>query len=137
MTGTMWINLPSTNLPLAKKFFTHIGFEMNTCHEAPHMVSMFVGQNRVVVNLFESKLFQQFIGEYSVTDTMKSSEVLFSIGADSPEEVDRMARKITEAGGTLYSKPEYKEGWMYGFGFIDLDGHRWNILHMDMSKMTT
>ena len=26
-------------------------------------------------------------------------------------------------------------GWMYGFGFCDIDGHRWNVLYMDMSKM--
>ena len=24
---------------------------------------------------------------------------------------------------------------MYGCGFCDLDGHRWNILYMDMSMM--
>ena len=135
MTGPIWINLPSTNLPNAKKFFIEIGFEMNTIHDAPHMVSMFVGTNRVIVNLFDSKIFQQFIGEQNITDTVKSNEVLFSLGADSPQEVDLIAKKIIQAGGTLYSKPEYKDGWMYGFGFIDLDGHRWNILYMDMSKM--
>ena len=27
------------------------------------------------------------------------------------------------------------QGWMYGSGFTDLDGHRWNLLHMDMSRL--
>ena len=27
------------------------------------------------------------------------------------------------------------KGWMYGCVFTDLDGHKWNILYMDMSKM--
>ncbi|MDF2859634.1 MAG: hypothetical protein K0Q87_5485, partial [Neobacillus sp.] len=26
-------------------------------------------------------------------------------------------------------------GWMYGCGVADPDGHRWNVLFMDMSKM--
>jgi predicted lactoylglutathione lyase len=135
MSGSIWINLPSKNLLTAKKFFTAIGFEMNSAHNAPHMVSMFVGENRLIVNLFDSELFQKFIGGHMVTAPSESSEVLFSIGAGSPEEVDSMARKVESAGGVLYSKPQYTDGWMYGFGFIDTDGHRWNSLYMDMSKM--
>lgn len=26
-------------------------------------------------------------------------------------------------------------GWMYGAGFADPDGHRWNLLYRDESKM--
>jgi predicted lactoylglutathione lyase len=135
MKGPIWINLPSTNLPQAKNFFAEIGFEMNTMYEAPHMVSMYVGQNRVIVNLFDSKMFQGFIGGQTVTDAVKSTEVLFSLGAESPEEIDQMARKVKAAGGTIYAEPAETDGWMYGFGFVDLDGHRWNGLYMDMSKM--
>lgn len=40
-----------------------------------------------------------------------------------------------EKGGILFANPEYKEGWMYGCGFSELDGPRWNILYMDMTKM--
>jgi predicted lactoylglutathione lyase len=112
MTGSIWINLPSTNLSGAKKFFTAIGFEINKMHEAPHMVSMFVGQNMVVVNLFDSNLFQKFIGDQAVTVAKNSNEVLFSVGANSPEEVDLLAKKVTAAGGTLYSNPQYTDGWM-------------------------
>ncbi len=131
----MWINLSSKNLVKAKEFFTKIGFEINTRHQAAHMVSMFVGKNKVVVNLFEEKLFQDFIGGQNISDTKQSNEILFSIGADSPNEVDAIAAKVEAAGGVLYGKPAYKDGWMYGFGFIDLDGHRWNILYMDMTKI--
>ena len=76
-----------------------------------------------------------FIGGHPITDANQSNEVLFSMSATTPVEVDEMASKVVEAGGTLYSKPGYKDGWMYGCGFTDLDGHRWNILNMDMSKM--
>lgn len=60
---------------------------------------------------------------------------MFSIDAASPEEVDEMVRKAVNAGGTVYGEPGYKDGWMYSAGFADLDGHRWNLLYMDMDKM--
>jgi predicted lactoylglutathione lyase len=60
---------------------------------------------------------------------------LFSFDAESREEVDEMAKKVKAAGGTLYAEPAENQGWMYGFAFVDPDGHRWNMLYMDMSKM--
>ena len=108
---------------------------MNERHSAPHMVSMFVGSNQIVVNLFSENIFQGFIGGHAVTNAKQSNEVLFSIGADSASAVDNLAKLAEEAGATIYAKPAYKDGWMYGCGFADLDGHRWNILFMDMSKM--
>jgi hypothetical protein len=65
----------------------------------------------------------------------QGTEVLSSIGAESREEVDEMLRKAVDAGGTVFSESQEKDGWMYGCGFADLDGHRWNALFMDMSKM--
>lgn len=135
MENELWLNLSSKNLPLAKEFFTRLGFMMNERHQAPHMVSMFVGKQRIVLNLFAEEQLQGFMGGQPITNASQSNEILFSIGAGSPAEVDEMARRAVEAGGVLYGKPGYKDGWMYGCGFIDLDGHRWNVLYMDMSKM--
>lgn len=135
MKSDLWINLPSNDLARAKKFFTSLGFEMNTAHEAAHMVSMFVGANKVVVNLFDSKMMKEFMGGQNTTDTSSSNEVLFSIGAESVEEVDQLTKKAKNAGAVIFAEPDYKDGWMYGSGFIDLDGHRWNVLFMDISKL--
>lgn len=135
MENEFWLNLSSKNLLKSKEFFIKLGFTMNDRHQAPHMVSMFIGNKKTVLNLFTEELFQGFIGGHLITNTTQSNEVLFSIGAASPKEVDELARKAVEAGGALYGKPGYKDGWMYGCGFSDLDGHRWNILYMDMSKM--
>ena len=135
MENEFWINLSCKDLVKAKEFFLKIGFVMNERHQAPHMVSMFVGNKKTVVNLFNETLFKQFIGGQSITKTELSNEVLFSVGAGSPAEVDDLARKAEDAGGILFAKPCYTDGWMYGCGFADLDGHRWNVLLMDMSKM--
>jgi predicted lactoylglutathione lyase len=135
MQNEFWLNLPSKNLPKAKEFFVKLGFKMNEAHQMAHMVSMFVGNKSTVVNLFTEELFRGFIGGHQMTNATESNEILFSLGASSEKEVDEMARRAVDAGGTLYAKPGSKDGWMYGCGFCDLDGHRWNVLYMDMSKM--
>ena len=135
MEHEFWLNLSSKDLVKAKEFFTKIGFTMNDHHQAPHMVSMLIGNKKTVLNLFSEGMFQGFIAGHPITKTSQSNEVLFSIGAASSKEVDEMAKRAEMAGGTVYGKPGYKDGWMYGCGFADLDGHRWNILYMDLNKM--
>ncbi len=68
-------------------------------------------------------------------ETRQSTEALFSFDAENREEVDETAGKVFEAGGSIFSQPAEIQGWMYGFAFADLDGHRWNQIFMDPSKM--
>jgi uncharacterized protein len=134
MKNEFWINLASKDLIKSREFYTRLGFEMNDKHASADMVSMYLGNKKVVLNLFPAAVFEGF-SQASVNDTANSAEVLFSLGADSRGEVDAMAKKAVDAGGILYGKPGEKAGWMYGCGFIDPDGHRWNVLFMDMNKM--
>ncbi|WP_074727780.1 MULTISPECIES: VOC family protein [Paenibacillus] len=84
--------------------------------------------------LFPEPVFKNFTGN-EIADPKQSSEVLFSIDAESRGEVDEIAKRAVEAGGMIFSEPAEHQGWMYGCGFADLDGHRWNALYMDMSKL--
>lgn len=84
--------------------------------------------------LFPEATFRTFTGN-GVVDTSQATEVLLSVGAGSREEVDEIAAKVEQAGGIVYGKPGDKDGWIFGCGFADLDGHRWNVLYMDMTKM--
>lgn len=59
---------------------------------------------------------------------------MLSFEAESREEVDEIVKKVKDAGGAIYREPTENQGFMYGAGFVDLDGHRWNVLYMDMSK---
>lgn len=135
MAKDIWINLPVKDLKSATNFYQAIGFPLNT--QAPNsdtMSSFKVGDNNLVINIFPHHLIESFSANH-ITDTTKSNEVLFSLGANSEQEVDEMLTKAEQAGGTIYAKGGYKDGWMYGGGFIDLDGHRWSLLYMDYSKM--
>jgi hypothetical protein len=135
MTKQIWLNLPVKELAKSKVFFANIGFSFNEQHDTEHSAAMLVGEKNFVVMLFEESMFGGFV-QNKITDTKSSSEVLISIDAESREEVDELAQKVIEAGGTVFAKPAENQGWMYGCGFADLDGHRWNALFMDFSKLS-
>jgi predicted lactoylglutathione lyase len=135
MTKEIWINLPVKDVKKSKAFFTEIGFSFNEQQSTDQSACMLVGSKNTVVMLFAESMFKGFIGGAPVADANQGNEVLFSFDAESRQEVDELAKKVTGAGGTLYGKPAESQGWLYGFGFVDMDGHRWNVLHMDFSKM--
>jgi uncharacterized protein len=93
-----------------------------------------VGQQNVVIMLFAEEMFKTFV-RTTVTDTASGCEILISIDAESREEVDELARKAEASGGSVFAEPAEKDGWMYACGFADPDGHRWNVLYMDMANM--
>jgi predicted lactoylglutathione lyase len=56
--------------------------------------------------------------------------VLVSLSCDSREDVDRMVRTALAAGARRYKDPK-DHGFMFEWGFEDLDGHIWEHLWMD------
>jgi uncharacterized protein len=133
-TKQVWLNLPVKNALKSKDFFTHLGFTFLEERTTEHSACMLLGETNFVIMLFSEEMFKNFIN-HEITNTQQSSEFLISIDAESREEVDELAKKAKEAGGIVFGEPAENQGWMYGCGFCDLDGHRWNVLHMDFSKM--
>lgn len=135
-TKQIWLNLPVNNVILSRKFFTELGFQFNERHIETDASAqcMLIGASNFVVMLFPNETFKNFT-QIEINNTLISSEMLISFDAESREEVDELAKKVVVAGGKLYSNPTEVQGWMYGFGFCDIDGHRWNVLHMDESKI--
>lgn len=135
MTKQFWINLPVKDVAKSRTFFSALGFTFNTAHgNSDDSACLLIGENHAVVMLFTEPQMEHFMG-IKISDTAAGSEILLSFDAESREEVDELARKAAEAGGSVYAEPAEIQGWMYGCGFADLDGHRWNVLYMDMDKM--
>ena len=134
MAKQIWLNLPVKDAMKSKDFFSKIGFTFLEERTTPDSACMLVGESNFVVMLFGEDMFKNFI-QHQITDTKQSSEFLISIDAESRDEVDAIQQKVIAAGGTIYAEAGENQGWMYGCGFSDLDGHRWNVLYMDFSKM--
>ena len=134
MAKEFWLNLPVKDITKSKAFFADLGFKFNPQYQSDNSASLLLGEKNIVVMLFEEPTFKGFTSN-PIADTQQGTEVLLSFDAQSKEEVDEIVQKVLDAGGTSNHKPTEMTGWMYGCVFTDIDGHRWNILHMDMSKM--
>ena len=135
MTKDLWINLPVKDVNKSKAFFSQLGFEFNLAHSKDEVSAcMLIGKKNVVVMLFAETIFRGFVRS-EISNPGLGSEVLFSFDGESREEVDTMAKKVEAAGGIIFGKPAEVQGWMYGFGFADPDGHKWNMIYMDESKL--
>ncbi|WP_333818846.1 VOC family protein [Ohtaekwangia sp.] len=135
MTKEFWINLPVKDVKKSKEFFTKLGFSFNPhAGGGENSACLLMGNENIVVMLFEEPTFKSFTN-HAITDTKQSTEVLLSFDAESRSEVDAIAAKVKAAGGAVVNGPGDSQGWMYGMVFSDLDGHCWNVLYMDISKM--
>lgn len=132
---SIWLNLPVKDLQKSKQFFRDIGFRENPMHNnAEHLGGFLIGEHDFVLMLFSQEQMGQWLPN-GITDTTAGNEMLINIDAQSKEEVDVFAEIVKKAGGTVYQEPQEVDGWMYLFSFGDLDGHCWNMLHMDRDKI--
>lgn len=133
MKNEFWLNLATKDLKRCKEFYTAIGFELNIPPGNPdNMVSIKAGNKGIIINFFNQDFFKSF-SHNEVADA-SATEVFLNLDAASREEVNEFAEKVKAAGGTIIGGPGETDGWMYGCGFADPDGHRWGILFMDMTQ---
>lgn len=135
MINDLWLNLPVSDIERSKEFFTKIGFTLNLKQgNSEHSACLLIGKKKSVVMLFTQEVFNSFT-RHNSSDTKSGSEILISFDAESKEEIDSISQKVSDAGGMVFGPPTEIQGWMYGCGFTDLDGHRWNALYMDYEKL--
>lgn len=132
-TKKIWANLSVKDVEQTHEFYKKLGFKPNG--EFPNeyeLASFLVGHDDFVVHFFsrDSVQFKTSMGG-EIADLNQGNEVIFTLSADSKEEVDEWAREVKKAGGTVFSKPQKIQGnkdW-YGCGFADPDGHKWNVFY--------
>jgi uncharacterized protein len=132
MATKIFVNLPVKDLRKSVEFFTQLGFTFNPQFTDENATCMIVGEDIFVMLLVE-KFFQTFTKK-QISDASKSTEVILSLSADSREKVDEMIKKAIDAGATTPNDTQ-DEGWMYGRGFQDLDGHLWEFAYVDLSAI--
>ena len=128
MTTKIFVNLPVKDLNKTVEFFTKLGFTFNPQFTDENATCMIIGDNMFVMLLVE-KFFKTFTKK-KICDSTKDAEVIVALSAESREKVDQMINRVIEAGGRESREPQ-DHGWMYGRSFQDIDGHLWEIIHMD------
>jgi predicted lactoylglutathione lyase len=126
----IFVNLPVKDLPASQAFFTELGFSFNADFSEDQAACMVVDQNIFVMLLVEERFADFITGE--ISDATTATEVITSLSADSRQQVDDLVGRAIAAGGKPW-KPAVEDGPMYGGSFQDLDGHVWELVHMDLA----
>jgi len=127
MVNSLFVNLPIENLKRTVDFFTSLGFTFNPQFTDEQSTCMIVSEN-IFVMLLEKPKFEGFIDKPVAPAEM--TEAILALSCDSAEEVRTLAEQAFAGGGRRVNDPE-DMGFMYSWGFEDLDGHLWELFWMN------
>lgn len=119
--------MPIANLKKSVEFFTKLGFTFNAQFTDETSTCMIIGPNMFAM-LCEQEKFKGFIDKPIAERA--TTEMIISLACDSTDEVNRIALAAFEGGARKVNEPE-DHGFMFSWGFEDLDGHLWDLFWMN------
>jgi predicted lactoylglutathione lyase len=127
MAQQIYVNLPVKDLKKAMTFFGELGFKFNPRFTDDKGACMIIGDNIFTMLLSES-FFKTFTSK-PVADAKKTTESIVCFNVPTRARVDELVKLAVKAGGTAPSQPQ-DHGFMYQHGFEDIDGHIWEVVHL-------
>lgn len=124
----IFVNLPVRDLQATRTFFAALGYSFNPKFSDDKAACMVISDSIFVMLLVEP-FFKTFTDK-PLSDARRQTEVITCLSAASRQEVDELVDKALAAGASE-PMPARDYGFMYQRGFADLDGHLWEIAHMD------
>lgn len=126
-TKKIWANFSVRDLDRTTTFYKQLGFKHNGASD--QLTSFFFGDENFIIHFFLKDVLEPAM-KGPISDAKAGNEIIFTLSAETKEEVDAWEKEIQQAGGTIVSRPEaFGEGY-YGFVFADPDGHRFNVFQM-------
>ncbi|HET6528504.1 MAG TPA: VOC family protein [Balneolaceae bacterium] len=132
MATQIFVNLPVKDLKKSMEFFSQLGYEFNEQFTDETAACMVISDEIYAMLLTHAK-FKEFTSK-EIADADKTTEVMIALSADSKDEVNELADKALQAGGSEAYDPQ-DLGFMFSRSFNDLDGHIWEVLWMDMNQV--
>src|SRR5687768_12730645 len=102
-TKKIWANFSVQDLERTTAFYKRIGFKHNGASE--QLTSFFFGDDNFIIHFFLKDILEPGM-KGQIIDTKGGNEIIFTLSADSKEEVNSWEKEVREAGGTIVSKPE-------------------------------
>ncbi len=124
----IFVNLPVRDLEASRTFFAALGYTFNPAYTDANAACMIIS-DRIFVMLLVESFFRGFTTQ-PISDARQQTEVITCLSATSRAAVDALVDKALKAGASE-PMPARDYGFMYQRGFQDLDGHLWEIAHMD------
>ena len=127
MISSIFVNLPVANLKRSVDFFTELGFTFNAQFTDETSTCMIINDT-VYVMLLEKEKFQGFIDK-PIADP-GTTEAILAFACESTHEVRTLSEKAIAMGARKVNEPQ-DMGFMFSWGFEDLDGHLWDLFWMN------
>lgn len=132
MPKQLFVNLPVRDLAKSKALYEAIG-AVNNPQFTDDTAACMVWSDTIYVMLLTHAKWATFTDKPIAAAT--SSEVSLALSVDDRAAVDAMLEAAGKAGGKVDVNPPQDLPFMYSRSFEDLDGHVWEPLFFDMSKM--
>lgn len=125
-TRKVFVNLPVRDLDRSVGFFTGLGFVFDPQFTDERAAAMVVNDDAFVM-LLVAEFFTTFTGQ----PVPATREAVIALSAASRGEVDALVTRALATGGGA-AQDRIVDGPMYGWSFLDPDGHQWELIHMDL-----
>lgn len=124
----LFVNIPVSDLQRSITFFEALGMTFNPHFTDATATCMLVGEDAYFMLLVRDR-FGSF-ASHPVGNPHTETNAIFALSVNSREEVDEMVAKAVAAGGA-FAVDRQDHGFMYGWSFLDPDGHHWEVFWMD------
>lgn len=128
MATSIFVNLPTTDLERAKRFFEGLGWTIEPNFTDDNAACVVIDENAYLMVL--TRDFFATFTDKPIADPGTSLQVETAFSRDSREEVDAILERALAAGGSE-PRPAQDYGFMYSRNFEDPDGNLFSALWMD------
>lgn len=129
---SIFVNLPVRDLEKARAFWNKLGFSFNEQYSDDKAAALVLNDGAIYSMLITHEMFSTFTNR-PIADA-STTQVLIAIEVESREAVDTLVKTALENGGSRY-RDAADHGWMYYDSFADPDGHQWEVMFTDPSKI--
>jgi predicted lactoylglutathione lyase/uncharacterized protein YndB with AHSA1/START domain len=126
------INLPVENLQRSMDFYSALGFE-NYPYTLGDTVSYMFWSQHISLTLMTREKFASLVPK-PLADTRQTMGSFFTLSVSSLDELNTFMAKGLRAGGVEPNTGD-DYGFMHQRTLEDFDGHCWNVLFIDVTKM--
>lgn len=127
----IFINLPATDLSTSVKFYASLGFSTRPLFSDEYQKCM-VWSDQIYVMLMSPEKFKTY-SQRQIPNLKYGTMAYFTLPVESLSRVNEIVENGLKAGGKEPT-PMINERFMQIRKIVDLDGHMWDILYMDLSK---
>ena len=128
MSKMIFVNLPIADVDKSREFFGSLGYSFNENFSDEKALCMVISDT-IFAMLVKPEYLNTFLDK-PLGDPKQAVTAIVSLNFDSREELVAHCQKAFSLGARNYKEP-VDHGFMFQWGFEDLDGNIWEGFWMD------